>query len=301
MIRAPHLKLIARHSVRHGVRGGAGLISILATLALGLILASIVISPLEQVERMRDQMEARHQISPEDSEQLTSRMTQEVTTLAKKTMSFAMGVADEQIDYLTTDKPAMISAILVLLMLITPLCACLAAFNQTSGDIATKGLRYLLIRTERANIFVGRFIGTFLFTAVVNALLFLILAIYIAIKIKVHPTGDMMLWLAGGYLRVMMFALPYVALCALISGSIDSSFGSLCMALLVAYVIPLIVRIGQMNVEGFKYVNYVTPWGYKWWLFSESPLWVLLGVIVMLVFTGAIMWLGNLRFTKRDL
>src|SRR5437588_11505151 len=198
MIRAPHLQLIARHSVRHSLRGGAGLIAILATLVIGLGMASIVVSPLEAVEQ---KMSASH-VDADQAKQMTGEAGAEVIKIAKKGMGWAIGASDAQIDYLVSDKPALISAILILLMIVTPLCACLGAFNQTSGDNASRGMRFLLIRTERANIFLGRLIGTTLFSFAVFAALFVILAIYIAVKIHVHPTGDMMLWLAGGYPRV---------------------------------------------------------------------------------------------------
>jgi ABC-type transport system involved in multi-copper enzyme maturation permease subunit len=296
MIRPPHLNLIARHSVRHSLRGGAGLIAILATIVIGLVLASIVISPLEAAER---QLSSRS-VDPETA-QMTALATSEITMIAKKSMGWVMGSSDSQVDYLVNDKPALVSAILVLLMLVTPLCACLGGFNQTSGDIGSRGLRYLLFRTERQNIFLGRFIGTALFTAAVFAILFLILAIYIAFKIHVHPRGDMMMWLAGGYLRVFIFALPYVALCSWISSSIDTPFGALVLTLLFAYLWPLFVSIASGTNESAGYLQYATPWGFKWWLFSEKPLEVAGGVGVMLAFTAGLLALGSNRFGKRDL
>jgi ABC-type transport system involved in multi-copper enzyme maturation permease subunit len=293
MIRRPHLKLIATHCVRHSLRGGAGLIAILATLTIGLIMASIVISPLEALH-------AKLHIAQQPSELGGSQM-QEVMQIAKKAFGWVMGTSDAQIDYLSNDKPAMVSAILILLTVVTPLFACLAAFNQTSGDNASRGLRYLLIRTERDNIFVGRLIGTAAFMAVVLGILFVILGAYIAAKIHVHPTGDMLLWLLGGYIRLVALTMPYVALCAWVSGSIDSPFGSLMLSLLVAYVWPLFVAVGAANAAWFHYLTYLTPWGYKWWLFSEQPAMVAGGFAVMLAFTVLITGYGLSRFRKRDM
>lgn len=292
MIRRAHLKLISTHCVRHSVRGGAGLIAILATLGLGLILAAIVLSPLDAVQAKAHAMGTTPDIGAASAE---------VIQLAKKVLGWAMGASDAQLDYLLSDKPAVISAILILLTFVTPLFACLAAFNQTSGDNASRGMRYLLIRTERQNIYLGRLLGTAAFTAVTEGILFAILAIYIALKVHVHPTGDMMLWLLGGYVRIVVFSMPYVALCAWVSGAIDSPFGSLVLALLIAYVWPLFVGIGSMNAAGVRYLNYLTPWGFKWWLFSEQPAMVAAAFALMLAFTAAITVYGLGRFRKRDL
>jgi hypothetical protein len=297
MIRGQHLELIAKHSVRHSVRGGAGLIAILSTLVIGLVMASIVVSPLEAIDRELQQ----HGELGSRGAALESQAAQEVIGIAKKAMGWAMGASDAQVNYLVSDKPALISAILILLMLVAPSCACLGAFNQTSGDIATRGLRFLLIRTERQNIFLGRFIGTALFMCAVFGALFAVLALYLLAKIDVHPKGDMLLWLLGGYLRVLLFALPYMALCAWISGAVSSPFGALVLALLFAYIWPMFVAIGSRSQEAFSYAQYATPWGYKWWLFSERPWLVACGAGVMLAFTALLLWVGLRHFKARDL
>jgi hypothetical protein len=137
--------------------------------------------------------------------------------------------------------------------------------------------------------------------AVVLGILFVILGAYIAAKIHVHPTGDMLLWLLGGYIRLVALTMPYVALCAWVSGSIDSPFGSLMLSLLIAYVWPLFVAVGAANAAWFHYLTYLTPWGYKWWLFSEQPAMVAGGFAVMLAFTVLITGYGLSRFRKRDM
>jgi ABC-type transport system involved in multi-copper enzyme maturation permease subunit len=256
-------------------------------------MASIVISPLEAVQH-------KLQLSGANAD-LAGPQMEEVLHIAKKAFGWVMGASDSQVDYLITDKPAMVSAILILLVVVTPLFACLAAFNQTSGDNATRGLRYLLIRTERENIYLGRLAGTAAFMAVVLGILFVIVGAYIAIKIHVHPTGGMLLWLLGGYLRLVVLTMPYVALCAWVSGGIDSPFGSLMLSLLFVYVWPLFVAIGAANADWFHYLQYLTPWGYKWWLFSEQPAMVAAGFGVMLAFTAVITGYGLSRFRKRDM
>lgn len=292
MLRKPHLNLIASHAVRHGIRGGAGLISLLLTLVVGLVLASIVIAPLEQTEKRA----ANH-----GTAEVSARLNAEVIAVTRKAIDWAVSPSPEQLDYLTQDHPAVVSAILVLLFLVTPLLSCLGGFNQTSGDIGTRGLRFLLIRTERPNIFAGRLIGTFAFGALTYLALFAILAIYMALRVHVHPAGDMMVWLAQGYLRLVAFALPYFALCALVSCAIDSAFGSLVIALLVVYVLPLMIGIAGGINEYARYAQYATPWGYKWWLLAPVGGQLFGGIAIMLGFTAVFTAVGLKYFSARDL
>ena len=297
MIRNSHLKLIARHSVRHGIRGGSGLVAMFFTLVLGLTMASIVISPLDAVNKVADRAHA----SDEERAALNLETQRQVVRIGGKAIDWAVDPSADELTYLTETQPTAVSAILVLLFLVTPLLSCLGGFNQTSGDIASKGLRFLLVRTERPNIFLGRFIGTYVFSAVIYGILFAILALYMALKVNVHPPGDMVAWLAQGYVRLLIFSLPYIALCSWISANIDSAFGSLVVCLLVAYMFPLLVGMaGNINANA-HYLQYLTPWGYKYWLLCPLNAKFFGGVAIMLGFTGVFVTLGLKSFTTRDL
>jgi ABC-type transport system involved in multi-copper enzyme maturation permease subunit len=269
------------------------------TLVMGLTLSTCVLSPLETI----DQAESRygHELSDSDRDRIHDKMTTEVMRLGGKAIEWAINPDENQADYLIREKPVTVSAILVLLMLVTPLLSCLAGFNQTAGDISTKGLRFLLIRTERPNIFIGRFLGTYVFSALTFLITFLILAIYMAIKVKVHGPGEMVAWLMQGYLRLMLLSLPYIALCAWISCAIDSSFGSLSISLLIAYFVPLLVGMGSKINHSVEYLAYITPWGFKYWLLEPLGPKFLGGVAAMLGFTALLFWAGLRHFSKRDL
>lgn len=311
MIRKAHLNLVAMHSVRHGVRGGAGLIAIFMILVCGLTIAQCVVTPLEMIERERDQFQSQLEKSGLDAQSKAEIMAQrgnmdekindEVNKIARKGLDFVLSPTSEQADYLTKDHPAMISVFVLMLIMFTPFLTCLAGFNQTSSDIDSKGLRFLLIRTERSNILLGRLIGTYVFSALIFLLLFAIMTVYMVAKVKVHPAGDMVTWMIGGYFRVMLFSMPYMALCAWISCAIESSFGSLTISALCSYFLVLMVKIGSSINDKVEYLQYLTPWGYKLWLFEPMGPKFFAGVAAMLGFTALFTFLGNSYFGKRDL
>jgi len=302
MLRKAHLNLIARHSLKHGIRGGAGLVSIALTLLIGLFLAQCAIGPLERVEKSVDFAADRTPGIDNDQRNFAKqKANDQIVKIAVKGMEMAMDPSTDQLDYLTEEKPAMVSVMLVLLFLATPLFACLGGFNQTAGDIGSKGLRFLLFRTERANIFWGRFFGTLGFTALVNLLLFGILTIYMVAKLNVHPKDDMAMWMLQGYLRMMVFTLPYLALCAWISSAMESAFGSLAISLLVAFFLPLFLGIAGSFEDVVKYAQYATPWGWKYWLLEPLGPKFLGGLAAMFGFSALFLWLGHRNFNRRDL
>jgi ABC-type transport system involved in multi-copper enzyme maturation permease subunit len=159
----------------------------------------------------------------------------------------------------------------------------------------------LLLRTERANVFFGRFLGTLVFTLAMLAILIAVIFLYLALKAKFYPTGEVALWLIQGYVALALFSLPYIALCSWISASIDSPFISLVVCELIIFGIPAFVALTSRGLKGIKYLDYLTPWPLKYQLLHPDALHVLGAALAMFAFTGVLLWLGMRTFQTRDL
>lgn len=283
LIRPPHIKLIALHHVKHSLRGGAGLVFVFLALVVGLL--AVHISIFAGMKMLKD------------------HGGQEAAVAAgRNALSWLMEMSPEQEQFLLVDQPVLISAILCVLMLLMPFLVSLGGFNQTSGDIGSKGLRYLLQRTERSNIFIGRFIGSYLFTLVVMAILYIIIGLFAMAQIKVHGKGEMFVWMLSGYARSCILILPYVALCSWVSCMIDSPFGALVIILMFTLLVPLAASITSMSNKGAaNVIGKLMPGGWKYWLIDHSLLTVLAGIGIMLGFTALFGFLGLRHFEKRDL
>ncbi len=292
-VRSGHLNLISRTHVRYSIRGGAGLVFVFLSLLCGLLIANVVISPVEGIQKIQEKSG-----QSTDTREILDEVVDKVGYPA--VTRFA-GASDEQADYLLKEKPALISAFIIVLIFFLPFLISLGAFNQTSGDIANRGLRYQLLRTERPNIFLGRFIGTFLFSLIVLAILVGVVMAYLVFKARFYDSGSVVLWLAQGYLAMAIYSLPWVALCAWVSTGIDSPFGALVIDQLLIGFWPILVYMAKGALPAAGNLGYLMPWGWKWWLVHPSPLHWLVGTVVMLAFTALFLWLGLRHFQKRDL
>jgi ABC-type transport system involved in multi-copper enzyme maturation permease subunit len=222
-----------------------------------------------------------------------------VVELVKK----VTGESKEQTQYLLKEQPALLSAIWLVLLFVFPFMMCLSGFNQTAGEIGSRGLRYLLLRTSRANIFLGRFLGAFLFAAVATALMVGVLVCYIGIKLNVYPLAELLWWGFQGYVALLSIGLAYLALCSWISAMLDSAFGSLalCFAAVGGSILVVLMANAAARGANLDWLWRVIPWGWKFDLLSGDIGTRLVAYAAMLGFTLLFLALGLRTFTKRDL
>ena len=298
-LRGSHLSLIARAQMRFSIRGGAGVIFLVIGLLVGLMSAGIYISFIEEIKHKEEvqKFEAESSIQTEELLDLF------VKEYGHKVVHWMVKKEPESEDLARhlVERPAIVSAFLLTFLMFVPFLVALSAFNQTAGDIGNRGLRYQLLRTERANIFLGRFLGTYIFTAIVILLLMVVLVLYLVLKFRMYPAAEVTSWMAWGTLTVLLYALPYVAICAWVSSLFGSSFGALAVCYTLIGVVPLVLTIAERQDPVIGYAWYLIPWGYKYWLVHPNPLYWGLGIVAMLGLTGAFLFFGLFNFHNRDL
>lgn len=295
-LRAGHVRLIGSYWVRFSVRTGGGLMALLLVLTVGLSVAAMFITPVEEL------VKASPELGHSEGEAVAMVQKLAESEQVVDVVEWITGADEQDAEYLLRGNPALLSVILLVMLMIFPFVACVAGFNQTSGDISTRGLRYLLLRTERPNIFLGRFLGTLGFSALSVGLVIVILGLYVGFKFTFYGFGEISVWLLQGWLAAMFVVMPYLALCAWISGLIDSSFGSLALCLLLAGFPVIFLKLADMFIRGDQdWLERLTPWGWKYELLSGDPGKRILAYAVMVGFTVLFLWLGMRAFAKRDL
>lgn len=294
-LRPAHVKLIGVYWVRFSVRTGGGLMTLLVVVLTGLCVAAAFIAPVEAL--MKESPELGH--SEEETADYLDRLARSDQFV--DVVNWVTG-DKEQAAYLLRDQPALLSVIFVLLLMLFPFVAALAGFNQTAGEIGNHGLRFLLLRTERPNVFVGRFLGTLAFTAASTGVMFAVLLLYITLKFSIYDAGSLLAWGGQGFLAALFICLPHIALCAWISGLMDSPFGALAICqLLVGFPILFLNLIDWTAGGDQSWLLRLLPWGWKYDLISGDLGTRLLAYGVMTLFALGFLALGVRAFQKRDL
>ena len=293
MIDRRHLALVSRYSLRNSLRGGAGLVFLLIGVLFALVVANAVITPVEQMI---------HQAKEAGFEGEPGEVVDKMVKVGRPVIDWALGESSSEWSrYLTEERPALLSAIFLILLFGLPFLVPLGAFNQTAGDIGSRGIRYLLLRTERDNLFFGRFIATAIFTIAVMVVSIAAIALYVGLKLRLYPAGDVIVWSLHGALAVSVVSLPYVALCAWISARNDSAMLSLVVISMIIAGVLLVSFIGSKTVEAVSYVKWLLPWGVQNQLLAPSLGRVALAIAACLGYTAAFLFLGHRYFSRRDL
>jgi hypothetical protein len=295
-LRRDHVALVGRYWMRFSLRTGGGLMTILVVLTVGLGIAAIFATPVEQL--MASAPGVGH--TPGEAASTVDRIARSPEVAGA--VEWVTGARAEEVSYLLQRQPALLSAIFLSFLVAMPWIFCFGAFNQTSGDIANRGLRYLLLRTERPNIYLGRFLGTLAFLAVSLAVLLAVVVLYIGLKFDIYPAADLLTWSLQGYVAFLALALPYVAMCAWVSGGIDSPFGSLVLCLLLVGFPVMFLKLANMTIGGdAPWLERLIPWGWKYDLLAGDVGTRLLAYAVMLGFTAFFLFIGLRLFRRRDL
>ncbi|HZF28602.1 MAG TPA: hypothetical protein VE907_05770 [Gammaproteobacteria bacterium] len=304
-LNARQLGLICRYSIRHSLRSGSALVFMLLAVFFGLTVANSIISPFEAAVAQAGPAGMSPQAVEQNLVSFARPAVQWAIAPHESADPAAQRAAEERTrrwaDYLLDERPALLSAIFLVLVFGMPLLIPFGAFNQTAGDIGNRGLRYLLLRTERANIFFGRLLATMAFTVVVQAVVIVTIALYLWLKVGVYGGGEIASWSLLGFVAIAVSGAPYVAVCAWISATRDSAMTSLVVANAVIGGVLLAPVLGAFAWEPARFATYLLPWGVQNDLLGPSAGTVAVAFGACVLYTVAFVWLGARTFERRDL
>jgi ABC-type transport system involved in multi-copper enzyme maturation permease subunit len=305
-----HLNLISRYSSRHAIRGGTGIVFAILVFSSGLLIAHLMLQPMEMMKQ-QSRNQSGYEMNDKQAMNVVIQIARPVVGWAinegadkEKSQIRTEPQSDKYFDwpsYLLDKKPALLSAIFLIMIFIAPFLVALGAFNQFSGDVQSRGLRYQLFRTERTNIFFGRFVGAVIFAFILMAFIIGIIALYLGLKVNLYEGTALIGWSLRGVFALWIVCLPYIALCSLISAMIDSPFGSLTISSLIISCVPFFAFIAKTQWEPAGVIKYALPWGVQSYLLHYNPLVVAGAVAACLGYTVVFLLLGHLHFCKRDL
>lgn len=320
---APHVVLIGQNAVRQTLRGASGVLFCFATLVIGLFLTQVLFLP---VDFFRLQAQGQQEISDE-------QLIEQLEEISVPILGRLIGAGDLATDdtagqtdgelspapltldplaaedtpgvrwarYLLRERPGFLSLILMVLCFFIPAVVVFSGFSQIASDARNRGLRYLLLRTTRRDIFFGKFFGSTVVSALLIFVLMVAVTVYVQRKLGVYEFQAVLPWALWGFLAFVIASLPFIAISITMSAMIDSPFGALAAGLGVVTVFPLVVRGIASAWAPFRYVGFLVPQQLVFSFFHPDSGRVLLVAFAMLGYAAVYLAGGYLYFKRRNL
>ncbi len=142
-----------------------------------------------------------------------------------------------------------------------PAYVVLMGFDQLSGEVGPRSMRYLTVRARRSSVLLGKFLSQA--TLLLGLVLIIDLAIFIYARIANPGFGfaDVVLNLLKFWLAAIVYSLAYVSLTTLCSSLFRSPAVSLVFNFILLFVFWLMDTIGRWAGEtgALRFLKYLSP------------------------------------------
>lgn len=157
--------------------------------------------------------------------------------------------------------PLVVLIVFKITLFFLPAYVALMGFDQVSGEVGPRSIRYLTVRARRSSILLGKFLSQ---ASLLVALVLLIdLAVFIYARV-INPDfgfADMGLALVKFWLAAIVFSLAYVALTTLCSSLFRAPAVSLVFNFIMLFVFWLMDTIGRAvsDTSAWRFLRYLSP------------------------------------------
>lgn len=285
-VRPHHVRVLAASQLRLLLGGGRGARYLALFGFVGFIVAFAVIHPVAAwVEGSADG----------DPSALADRVAPLVAWWIDAEAS-----TDPRIVSLLYQRPAVLSAIFVVLTGFMPVIASVAAGNHLALEISRHELRLLALRSPRSSILASRFLASVGLLSLASLLLTIALVIYAAI---LWPSVSMAAALssgATGWFALTLVSMPYVGLSILVSVWVPIPAATRTVTLVIASSIPILLsRLArEFDIAGLVYAD---PWAWKYHALAPPPGQEMVTLFVWMGFTAVPLSIAAWLFQRRSL
>ncbi len=291
----------ARNSMSHSLRSGSGVAFIVLTVLAGLALANLAFAPIELgfVELEDFRINAAKGIGMALS--LATLQQGDPETFLGRLEAGELQEMMMWARYLVLDQPMLLSITVLLLGLVLPLLLPLGSFATISGDVQHRSIRYLLPRTTRTALLLGRLLGCLVLSGILITGLVAAIILYLGIVLSLDSWQDLIPWGIRCLGALLVLSFPYVSLGILCSTVFRAPMVSLLASVGAAVAVPLIAFSARAAWEPLGQLLYLLPWGYSHQLLSPDGETVTTATLYCLGHGLAFTLLAHYRLRRADL
>jgi hypothetical protein len=293
----PHVLLIAQSSIRQVLRSASGVLFILGVWGAGLLAAQILFVPVSLIQAQAVAQGAQMSLGD-----IMRSLNAFLLPLLTQLLAAAPGGATEGWpEYLLLERPGFLSLLFLIFSFVVPAIVAFIGSGRISSDTRSKGLRFLLLRTTRGELFSGKLMGSMIVAAMALLALVLGTVAHLQLRIALYDLTPVVLWGLWGLAAFVILAFPYMSLSLAFSGMIDSPVGAFFSTVGVMAGIPALGIALTRVWAPLGYIAYAVPYRVALLLFHKSPLIVGIAALAVVGYGCIYAVLGYLVFKRRDL
>jgi ABC-type transport system involved in multi-copper enzyme maturation permease subunit len=219
-------------------------------------------------------------------------------------------VGNEELVLLWLERPILVIVFMAFGLVILPFLSAFTSAESISADLRSRGVRYECLRTGRFEFVLGRFCGQIGLMLV--AVLLSVCGVWVVGMVAMvgNDPLELALHLLWASSRLIVFALPFVAIglaCSQLSASPNLA-RTLAMAVVLVTLVLVAVAQVKLELEGvdgwrgiaWDLVRQALPWGWRAERWHQGwSAWT--GGVVLVAQSLAFLWTGLLHFRRRDL
>lgn len=175
-------------------------------------------------------------------------------------LSFFFGKEEELLRFLA-EVPVIVLFFYKFALFFLPLLIALMGFDQISGELSTRSLRYVSLRARRGSLLAGKVLAQAAVLLGLTAVLNLAVFVYAAATTTPFNVGSGLLAMARFWLLALIYVSAYLGLTALCSALFRTPIVSLLTALCALFGFWLLAILGKF--ESMSFLRWLTPSTYE--------------------------------------
>lgn len=244
-----------------------------------------------QLADYADKMSAlSEQMGPASGMGVITGMIEGVTRLPANAIAKTLG-----------EHPPVLVALFALVLLLLPIWTLVTTYDQTASDIETKHVRYLLFRSDRISLYLGKSLGAFILVAGSLALALSVLGIFLAIYSDALSEVSGVLYLLRIWVTAALFTIPFITVLGLFGALIGRARRTMSLTVMYWIGVNALAGILSFAIDSSLKLEYLYPTTGRFNLLVDDL--SILGptAAYLVVFSVVALGLGILRFKSRDL
>jgi len=275
-------RIVTRFDYRNLVRSGPGVVFLVIYLLIAVLLGTALADVL------------RHHAGAHGPAKGLGAGTMAV-------FAWFVGNKPDVIRFLALDRPPVMSFYFLACLLGMPIMTLFLSFNQVSGYVSRRTIRYIIPKTGRLELYLGLFASNLTFFTVVSGALAAIMTVGWALVAKDVSAGTVILYSLRIFLSVWLSSVPLIAFMSMIAALTGSPVATVFLGLGAYLVIDLAGWYLTKQTKWGVILYYVLPLEPKYWFAYPGMARFLWAAALMPLYAAGYLAVGWIFLKGRDL